>query len=719
MNTGWQILLAQHHVQLEWAAAIVAVLIMISSIDDLFIDCWFWLNTLSRRLTIKRRKDYQPLTAEQLQGHAEQPFAIMVPAWLEYDVMAQMLESMVNTLDYRNYRIFVGTYPNDARTIAEVERMRARMPIVERVEVPHDGPTCKADCLNWLIQAIVLHEQRRGEKFAAVVLHDSEDVLHPLELKFFNYLVPRKDMIQLPVVSLEREWGELIAGTYMDEFAEWHAKDLVVREGVTGVVPSAGVGTCFSRRAIQALLDDTHNEPFNTKSLTEDYDVGSRLGKLGMRSIFAIFPVEFSVRRKRLFGSKEVALTTITMPLCVREFFPGTLRTAYRQKARWVLGIGLQSWEQIGWAGSLATKYLLFRDRKGIVTSFLAIIAYLLVIDFVVLWLLQHFGVTNMRFPPLLSTQTWLVPVLIFNLCSLILRVSQRIYFVNRLYGWVQALISVPRMVIGNYLNFLATARAWRMFLGYLFLGHALVWDKTMHDFPSVEQIAHTRQRLGDLLTAWRALTTERLDAALAEQDHRDDRQRSLGSILLSHGWLDDETLAEALSYQAGLPRSHPDSAEVHRNAYRLPAELGIRWRAVALDDAADGTPRIAVASPLPAEALDQLSRGMGAPVLQTVARESEIVGALRMLHGGAQLPLHAPLLGDVMVERGLVSRVAFHAALDRYRPDRDGRVGDYLVGLGVVTRAAVEEGIAAQRRDIASVTPSLETRGGPELVPV
>ena len=58
------------------------------------------------------------------------------------------------------------------------------------------------------------------------------------------------------------------------------------------------------------------------------------------------------------------------MPLCVREFFPDTFRTAYRQKARWTLGIGLQSWEQIGWQGSLANRYLLLRDRKGIVTSF-------------------------------------------------------------------------------------------------------------------------------------------------------------------------------------------------------------------------------------------------------------------------------------------------------------------------------------------------------------
>lgn len=36
-------------------------------------------------------------------------------------------------------------------------------------------------------------------------------------------------MIQLTVASLEREWYELIAGTYMDEFAESHAKDMTVR----------------------------------------------------------------------------------------------------------------------------------------------------------------------------------------------------------------------------------------------------------------------------------------------------------------------------------------------------------------------------------------------------------------------------------------------------------------------------------------------------------
>ena len=37
------------------------------------------------------------------------------------------------------------------------------------------------------------------------------------------------------MTSLERSWFELVAGTYMDEFAEWHSKDLVVRESLSNI----------------------------------------------------------------------------------------------------------------------------------------------------------------------------------------------------------------------------------------------------------------------------------------------------------------------------------------------------------------------------------------------------------------------------------------------------------------------------------------------------
>ena len=93
----------------------------------------------------------------------------MVPAWQEYDVIAAMVEDLVRVLDYRSYTVFVGTYQNDAATIAEVERMRHRYKHLHRVEVPHDGPTCKADCLNWLVQAILHYEFEAGIEFAGVV----------------------------------------------------------------------------------------------------------------------------------------------------------------------------------------------------------------------------------------------------------------------------------------------------------------------------------------------------------------------------------------------------------------------------------------------------------------------------------------------------------------------------------------------------------------------
>jgi len=485
----WQIYIAQYYSALETVTAVVAILILISSLDDLIIDGWYWGYTLYHRLTTQRQPDYLPLTAKQIKKRPQQPLAIMVPAWLEYDVIAQMIQNMVAVLDYRDYTIFVGTYVNDVDTICEVERMRLRYRQVKRVEVPHPGPTCKADCLNWIVQAIFLHEQERNMEFAGVVLHDSEDVLHPLELQLFNELVTRADMIQLPVFSLYREWYELVAGTYMDEFAEWHSKDMVVRESMSGMVPSAGVGTCFSRRALQALAARNKNQPFNTDSLTEDYDIGMRLADMGMRSTFARFPVQLHAQRPSWFGWGPLRELTVNTVLCVREYFPSTFRTAYRQKARWTLGIGLQSWGQLSWRGSLVHKYMLFRDRKSIVTSFFSIFAYVLLIQFIALYLLALGGVWTLRFPSLFPEKTWLTVVAILIAIAMVLRIVQRFYFVTQIYGWEQGLMSIPRMVISNAVNATAAARAWRLHLAHLLFGKAVTWDKTMHAFPSAEQL--------------------------------------------------------------------------------------------------------------------------------------------------------------------------------------------------------------------------------------
>ncbi|MCI8212160.1 type II secretion system protein E [Pseudomonas sp. S25] len=689
----WPYWLAHYYSFLEVATIVVAILILISSLDDLFIDLWYWSRRIFRSFTAGRK--YRPLTAEQLVARDEQPLAIMVPAWLEYDVIAPMIENMVSTLDYQNYVVFVGTYINDQRTIDEVERMRRRYKQLHRVEVPHAGPTCKADCLNWVIQAIFLHEKTQGITFAGVVLHDSEDVLHPLELRLFNYLLPRKDMIQLPVVSLERNWYEWVAGTYMDEFAEWHGKDLVVRESMSDTVPSAGVGTCFSHRALRVLAGETQNMPFNTDSLTEDYDVGARLAKVGMNAIFVRFPVEYRVLRKSWF--RKPYESTLKMPLCVREFFPDTFRTAFRQKARWTLGIGLQGWEQMGWNGSLANRYLLFRDRKGIITAFVSIIAYLILVQLLALIILRQSGLWNTSFPTPFETNGFIKYLLLANGIALAWRVIHRCYFTGVLYGWQHALLSIPRMVVGNFVNFMAASRAWKMFIVGKVMNRKLVWDKTMHDFPSTDLVAVAPRKLGSVLLSWQAINDSNLQSALAEQQ---TRQLPLGRILLNNGWLDDETLAEAIAFQNDLPRVFDVASKAGLAAPVLADEFALRWRVVPLGLSPEGRPQVAVASPLSVEGLEEISTELGSEPVQLIARESEIISQLRQLDASDDRALphaSAPLLGDLLIEMGLLDRTVFNNAMLHYKPQQHGRIGDYLVDIGVLPRATIEQAVARQ----------------------
>lgn len=84
----------------------------------------------------------------------------MVPAWQEHGVIDKMAELAATTLDYENYHIYSGTYPNDAETQRDVEKVCARFPNVHKVVCARPGPTSKADCLNNVLNAIMQFEQR-------------------------------------------------------------------------------------------------------------------------------------------------------------------------------------------------------------------------------------------------------------------------------------------------------------------------------------------------------------------------------------------------------------------------------------------------------------------------------------------------------------------------------------------------------------------------------
>ncbi|RKP43832.1 glycosyl transferase family protein [Trinickia fusca] len=604
---------------LNGVALFTAVIIFVSTIDDLFLDGFYWLTELRR---ILRGEKTQAIDAQELRSEDERYLAIMVPAWKEYDVIAKMIENTLETLEYERYVIFAGAYHNDAETTAEVERMVRRHPgRVVRATVLNDGPTCKADCLNWIVAAILRYEQSHHIEFAGVVMHDCEDVIHPIELKYFNHAVLDSDLVQLPVLSLPRKWNEFVAGTYMDDFSETHQKDIPTRQLLTGIVPGAGVASCYSRRAIKATMAEREGRPFNTDSLTEDYDFSFRLRELGMKETFARFPLAEAVRERARGGFARARNL-----LATKEYFPSTLRSAYRQRARWILGIAFQGWQQLGWRGSLRDRYMFFRDRKGMVTSIFSIVAYAVLINYLSVAAVQAAGLAPSHVGPGSLMSSWLSPLLSINCAMMVIRLAERYYFVAKLNGAMQGLLSLPRLLVNNLINFLAVCRAWRIFGEYLITGKPIAWDKTSHTYLSDEELGKTRRKLGEILVEWGVLTQEKLEACLERQAACGKR---LGELLLEEAEISAESLADALAEQAGLPRVSLANVAVGHFAASLAHELRHSYRIVPFSTSDDGTLNVAVGSPLSDDERHIVKRGAGGNVAYFIASDAEIAAEL------------------------------------------------------------------------------------------
>jgi len=477
-------------VALRWATYYAAIVIFISSFDDFFLDLYYWALTLQRVLTRPFRN--VPST-HRLSQAPQKRLALMIPAWQESPVIASMLANTLKTQEYGAYDIFVGVYRNDPDTRREVDRVAAEEPRVKRVEVGADGPTSKADCLNWIILGIMQAEQDSGESYEGIVLHDAEDVIHPLSMQVYNWYLDHADMLQLPVLSMPRRWLSLVACTYMDEFAEWHGKDLVARSHMTGMVPSAGVATAFSRRAIQTLFDEREGKPFNIESLTEDYDVGHRLRLAGLKSKFVRYharvgPSDLSGGVMNwLFPRRELVST--------KEFFPDTMKTSVRQKTRWMLGISFLGWKQLGWVGTVADRYFLYRDRKAIWSAPTGMLAYAIIVQLSLYGLVVALVPEANILPWLVPPGHWIWAIIMINFFFLANRVVHRLIFTFVAHGLKYAVLSPVRLVVGNYIAFLATWRASRQYLAHSLTGKAITWDKTTHTYPSAETLAVTFKR--------------------------------------------------------------------------------------------------------------------------------------------------------------------------------------------------------------------------------
>jgi len=430
---------------------------LLFALDDLTVDLIYFWRRGWRAATVYTR---YPRAFACALGGRERPgaIAVLVPAWDESAVIAPMLRAALNRFEHDDYRIYVGHYRNDPATsaaIASVEDRRIRPVLVDA-----DGPTTKADCLNHLYAALALDEGAEGWRAKAIVLHDAEDLVHPLELRLFDRLVERAAVVQLPVIPLIDPHSRWIAGHYADEFAEAHIKELVVREAVGAAIPLAGVGCAIDREALERLAQAHDREPFAAASLTEDYELGLRLGALGLRTMFVRIPASP--------GSRAVVAS--------RGHFPSTLEAAVRQKARWIGGIAMTGWDRLGWRGGLGERWFRMRDRRGPLAAMLLLAGYLAAMLWAQLAAAHALGAPNMFRPtPLLAS------MLAINGWLLGWRILMRFTFTTIGYGPGEGLRSIPRLVVGNLI---AIRAAWRA-LAIHRRGGPARWDKTAHIFPS------------------------------------------------------------------------------------------------------------------------------------------------------------------------------------------------------------------------------------------
>ncbi len=424
----------------------VSVAISVSSIDDALIDL-LALGIVRFRL---------PRKAKQLRSLPK--IAVFVANWHEEDVIDKMVDGNLARIQQSEVSLVLGVYPNDTGTLRVAKELEKKYPDRVRVVVNTlPGPTSKGQMLNEMFMQVFSSEDCPD----LVVLHDSEDVIDPRTFDIYAAYAAEHDFIQVPVFSLNRGKGAHVASTYMDEFAERHTREMIVRDAVGASIPSAGVGTCMTKRLVQHFLK-TRGQVLMSGAVTEDYILGIEAKRAGFRSAFA------AVSANADEGLDFVA---------TREFFPKTLAASIKQKTRWVYGINFEAMEKLGWRGDFWDCYFFVRDRKGMITNFLPPIS-LILLGLMLLGYTDH-SYIHPEIEPFFVASVWL------NLVALIVRYVIRVAACRNVYGvfdWIGVAVRWPLSV---FINMMAVYGAWKIYLGESkFATKPIVWSKTTHEIP-------------------------------------------------------------------------------------------------------------------------------------------------------------------------------------------------------------------------------------------
>lgn len=659
-----------------WYALIVASIVFcVSSLDDLFFDIIYWFARIKSRMQGKK-----PINYSEMASIPEKRIALMIPCWHEYEVIKEMLSYNLSTIDYKNYDIFVGLYPNDPYTRMSVQEVQREFDNLYYVINPKEGPTTKSDNLNSIYSYIRHHEEKNQIAYDVFVMHDAEDIIHPLSLKLYNYEIDHFDMIQTPVFPLEVQPFNFTHWIYNDEFAEIHQKSLVARKLIRGLVPSAGVGTAFSQKAINMLILSSQTmAPFSLYSVVEDYDAALRLQQFNLKTTFIPFSVSRIKMKPSFFGLGRLVPKEEKQIIATRELFPTTYAAALKQRTRWVYGITLQEWAEVGWTGTPAIRFTLAHDRKSIMTHFLNGFGYVILLYWFMNLITNGFYHSLETLPELLNQNAWVYVLIVIATIFMLIRITSRMYFTYLTYDFWSAILSVPRVVYANLLNIHTSYAAMKNFFLGVTKKKKVKWVKTSHVFPTEEQLKMYKRKVGDIMLDQGMISARRLKKIIQVQAKSADK---IGEVLLQHGFINLKQLTDILAQQSHLHIIDQDACHLipRDKLDQLPPE-NYQWL---LDNKL-----------LPVHVShDLLTIAVFDPIQLTY--RDEILEKTRPYRIKFVLISLAHKLGDILVARGLVTPQQVASCLaDQFTTGK--RLGSVLVSKGYITQEDLTSALAQQ----------------------
>lgn len=480
--------------------------------------------------------------------------------------------------------------------MAIAEKLDGKYPNIHCIINYKDGPTSKAQNLNYVIKQIKEFEKENNYRFASFTVHDSEDVVHPYELKVTNYLINKYPALQFPVFPLIKKprlsnfFKNITTNTYVDEFAENHFITMVNRHRSGAFVPSAGTGFSLSRQTIESLGE----EVLPVNSLTEDYRLSLSLYEEGIQMHYAM------ERIKRVNWQGKIAWDYVA----TRSIFPNTFKTAVKQKTRWILGITMQSYKMKDIFKndlSFIGRYSLYRDQKAKIGNLLSGVGYPVLIYFII-----SLFVPLTPIYPIYSFSWYLSLVVTLMMLERQLLRGISLYNIYGLksvfYGTLFPPLVPLRIVWGNIINFTATVRAYLQYWKKdekeikeeikqeiidleteqgearrddlneeqketeqvkVIKEKKFVWAKTEHDFLDQRVLERFQRKLGDIMIEKEYISPKDLKNILKHKGETD----KLGDYLIKEKIIDEKKVIESLSILNNKPYLYKKSLDYYNIA--------------------------------------------------------------------------------------------------------------------------------------------------------